>query len=69
MTNREAQNSVGQAVVYRPDLPQPELGVITQIGKVSGVFVLYLGERTAKLTQVEDIEFVNPVNLQKVFKF
>jgi hypothetical protein len=57
MTLDEAKAYLGSKVAYLPRVGEPEHGVITGVNDTY-VFVLYLGDRTAKATRPADLKLL-----------
>lgn len=63
MTLKEAAANVGARVVYTPAHGARETGVIKAVGS-RFVHVAYGNETTAKATRAEDLQFIEPKEVE-----
>lgn len=58
ITPKEAEQSIGRKVVYRPVGVAPEEGVITGVSTTGWIFVRYGNDVHSKATHYHDLEFM-----------
>lgn len=61
ITQEQAEQGINRKVVYRPSHwnQDPEEGVIVRVAPGRGAFVRYRSELGAKLTRLQDLEFLS----------